>query len=132
MPVTDFVGDFLTVVRNASKAHKDKVTFKASKMTVRIAEILKEEGFVENVKPFTEEKKNFVRVHLKYMQGKRPAIQGLKRISKPGRRRYIASDAIPRVQGGLGVAIVSTSKGLLTDREARKANVGGEILCTVW
>lgn len=132
MPVTDFVGDFLTVVRNASKAHKDKVTFKASKMTVRIAEILKEEGFVENVKPFTEDKKNFVRVHLKYMQGKRPAIQGLKRISKPGRRRYIASDAIPRVQGGLGVAIVSTSKGLLTDRAARKANIGGELLCTVW
>lgn len=132
MPVTDFVGDFLTVIRNASKAHKDKVTAPASKMTVRIAELLREEGFVDNVKPFSEDKKQFVRVHLKYMHGKRPAIQGLRRVSKPGRRRYVASEAIPRIQGGLGVAIVSTSKGIMTDREARKSKVGGELLCTVW
>ncbi len=132
MPVTDFVGDFLTVIRNASKAHKDKVTAPASKMTVRIAELLKEEGFVENVKPFSEDKKQFVRIHLKYMNGKRPAIQGLKRVSTPGRRRYVPSDAIPRIQGGLGVALVSTSKGIITDREARKSKIGGELLCTVW
>lgn len=132
MPVTDFVGDFLTVIRNASKAHKDKVTAPASKMTVRIAELLKEEGFVDNVKPFSEDKKQFVRIHLKYMHGKRPAIQGLRRISTPGRRRYVASEGIPRIQGGLGVAIVSTSKGIVTDREARKSKIGGELLCTVW
>ncbi len=132
MPVTDFVGDFLTVIRNASKAHKDKVTAPASKMTVRIAELLKEEGFVDNVKPFSEDKKQFVRIHLKYMHGKRPAIQGLRRVSTPGRRRYVASEAIPRIQGGLGVAIVSTSKGIVTDREARKSKIGGELLCTVW
>lgn len=132
MPVTDFVGDFLTVIRNASKARKEKVTLPASKMTIRIAELLKEEGFVENVKPFLEDKKQFVRVHLKYIQGKRPAIQGLKRVSKPGLRRYVGSQEIPRIQGGLGVAIVSTSKGLLTDREARKSKMGGELLCTVW
>ncbi len=132
MPVTDFVGDFLTVIRNASKARKEKVTLPASKMTVQIAEILKSEGFVENVKPFTEEKKNFVRIHLKYIQGKKPAIQGIRRISKPGRRRYVGAEEIPRIQGGLGVAIVSTSKGVVTDRQARQTNVGGELLCTIW
>ncbi len=132
MPVTDFVADFLTVVRNAAKAKKDKVTVPASKMTVKIAEILKEEGFVENVKPFTEEKKNYIRIHLKYIRGKKPAIQGLRRVSKPGRRIYVSCDEIPRVQGGLGVAIVSTSKGVLTDRQARQSKAGGELLCKVW
>lgn len=132
MPVTDFVGDFLTVIRNASNAHKEKVTLPASKLTVKIAEVLKTEGFVDNVKPFTENKKQFVRIHLKYIQGKRPALQGLKRLSKPGRRRYVGSEEIPRVQGGLGVAIISTSKGILTDREARKSKLGGELLCTAW
>ena len=132
MPVTDFVADFLTQIRNASRAKKDKVTLPASKLTVKIAEILKEEGFVENVKVFSEEQKNFVRVHLKYVRGKRPAIQGLRRISKPGRRLYLGHDEIPRVQGGLGVAIVSTSQGILTDRQARKSKAGGELLCTAW
>lgn len=132
MPVSDFVADFLTIIRNASKARKEKVTLPASKLTVRIAEILKEEGFVENVKPFSEDKKNYVRVHLKYVQGKKPAILGLRRVSKPGRRRYMGAEGLPRIQGGLGVAIVSTSKGLLTDRQARKQNIGGELLCTVW
>ena len=132
MPCTDFVADFLTVVRNASAAHKEKVTVPASNLTVKISEILKEEGFIENTKVFSEGNKRFVRIHLKYMRGKRPAIRGLARISKPGRRFYIAHDEIPRVQGGLGVAIVSTSRGVLTDREARKAKIGGEILCKVW
>ncbi len=132
MPVTDFVGDFLTIIRNASKAHKEKVTAASSGLTLKIAEILKEEGFVNNVKPFSEGNKRFIRVHLKYVRGTRPAIQGLRRVSKPGRRYYVGHDAIPRVQGGLGVAIVSTSKGLLTDRAARQGKVGGEVLCTVW
>ena len=132
MPVTDFVADFITVIRNASRAHKDKVSMPVSNLTLKIAELLRSEGFIDNVKAFTEDKKQFVRVHLKYVQGKRPAIQGLCRISKPGRRRYVAHDEIPRVQGGLGVAIVSTSKGLLTDRDARKSKLGGELLCTVW
>jgi small subunit ribosomal protein S8 len=131
MPVTDFVADFLTVVRNASMARKEKVTAPASGMTVKIAEILKEEGFVENTKVFTEGPKRFVRLHLKYVR-KKPAIQGLKRVSTPGRRLYVDSLHIPRVQGGLGIAIVSTSKGLLTDREARKGKIGGELICTVW
>lgn len=132
MPVTDFVADFLTIIRNASRAHKDKVTAGSSNLTLKIAEILKEEGFVENVKPFTEGNKRFIRIHLKYVHGKRPAIQGLRRISKPGRRTYLGAEEIPRVQGGLGVAIVSTSKGVLTDQKARQEKVGGELLCTVW
>ena len=132
MPVTDFVADFLTMIRNASRAHKDKVTTGASNLTLKIAEILKEEGFVDNVKPFAEGNKRFIRIHLKYMHGRKPAIQGLRRISKPGRRFYLGADEIPRVQGGLGVAIVSTSKGVLTDQKARQEKVGGELLCTVW
>lgn len=132
MPCTDFVADFLTVVRNASKAGKEKVTVPSSKVTAKISEILKEEGFIESVKSFSEGNKHFLRIHLKYIRGKNPAIQGMRRISKPGRRYYLGHDEIPRVQGGLGIAIVSTSKGLLTDRKARETKAGGELLCTVW
>ncbi len=132
MPCTDFVADFLTVIRNASKARKGKVTVVTSKFTAKIAEILKEEGFVENIKPFAEGKKQFLRIHLKYIHGKKPAIQGLRRFSTPGRRWYVGCEDIPRVQGGLGVAIVSTSKGVLSDRQARKIKTGGELVCTVW
>ena len=130
--MSDFIGDFLTRIRNASKAHHEKVTVSTSKLTAKVAEILKEEGFIDNVKLFSEEKKQFLRVHLKYIRGKRPAIQGIKRISTPGRRIYVDHEEIPRIQGGLGLAIVSTSRGILTDRQARDAKVGGELLCTVW
>lgn len=129
----DFIGDFLTSIRNASKAHKDKVTVPASVLTVRIAELLKEEGFIENVKPFNDGNKHFARIHLKYLPGgKKAAIQGLKRISTPGLRRYVGYQEIPKVLGGLGVVIVSTPKGVLTGKQAREAKAGGEILCTVW
>lgn len=132
MPCTDFVADFLTVLRNAAKAKKDKVTVPASNLVTGIAEILKEEGFVENVKAFEENKKRFLRVHLKYVRGKQAALQGLRRISKPGLRRYVGVDEIPRVQGGLGVAVLSTSHGVMTGRKAREAKIGGELICTVW
>lgn len=132
MPVTDFVADFLTVIRNASNAKLDKVTVPTSKMTTRIAEILKEEGFVASVKPFNEGNKNFVRIHMKYLSGKSPAIRGIRRVSKPGLRNYKGSESLPRVQGGLGIAIISTSRGIVTDKAARKLNVGGELLCKVW
>ncbi len=132
MPSTDFVGDFLTRIRNASRAHKDKVTARSSVLTLKIAEILKQEGFIDNFKPFNEGPKNFVRVHLKYMRGKQPALQGLARVSKPGRRVYVGSEEIPRVVGGLGISVVSTSQGVLVDRDARKNKVGGELLCKVW
>ena len=133
MPCTDFIGDFLTVIRNGSRAHKDKVTIPSSNFTARLGEILKSEGFVDSVKVFSEGNKKFIRIHLKYLQGsKKPALRGIKRISKPGIRTYVASSEVPRVQGGLGIAIVSTSKGIITDREARQQNVGGELICKVW
>lgn len=132
MPCTDFVADFLTILRNAARAKKDKVNVVASNLTARLAEILKEEGFVESVKLFTEGKKRFLRIHLKYIRGKKPAIQGITRVSKPGRRLYLAAEKLPKVQGGLGIAIISTSKGVLTDRKARESKVGGEIICKVW
>lgn len=133
MACSDFVADFLTIVRNATRAGKDKVAAPASNMTVSIAEILKAEGFVENVKTYEEGVKRFVRIHLKKIEeGKRSAIQGIVRISTPGRRVYVGHDEIPKIQGGLGVAIVSTSKGVFTDRQAREQKVGGELLCKVW
>ncbi len=129
----DFIGDFLTSIRNAAKAHKEKVSAPASILTVRIAELLKQEGFVENVKPFSDGNKNFVRIHLKYLPGgKKSAIQGLKRISTPGLRRYVGYQEIPKVLGGFGVAILSTPKGIMTGKQAREAKAGGELLCTVW
>jgi small subunit ribosomal protein S8 len=133
MSRTDFIGDFLTSIRNASKAKKDKVSVPASSMTVRIAEILKDEGFVENVKPFAEGAKHFARIHLKYVgASKKAAIQGIKRISKPGIRYYVGYDKIPKVQGGLGISILSTPRGVVSDRQARELKAGGEIVCTVW
>jgi small subunit ribosomal protein S8 len=129
---TDFIGDFLTVIRNASRAKKDKVTARGSNLTSRLAEILKTEGFIDNFKPFKEGEKAFIRMNLRYIQGKQPAIQGIQRVSKPGKRIYVASEDIPRVRGGLGIAVISTSKGVVVDREARKARVGGEFICKVW
>ncbi len=132
MTSTDFIGDFLTAVRNASRAHKEKVTVPGSKLAAKIAELLKAEGFIENHKAFSEGNKQFIRIHLKYVRGRQSAIQGIKRVSRPGRRVYVGASEIPRVVGGLGIAVVSTPKGLLVDREARKARMGGELLCKVW
>ena len=132
MPTTDFVADCLTVVRNASRARKEKVTVRSSRLTERLAEILKEEGFIDNYKFFSEGNKRFIRVHLKYLRGRQPALQGIQRVSKPGRRIYVGCEEIPRVVGGLGISVVSTSKGVLVDREARKARLGGELICKIW
>ena len=129
---TDFIADFLTQIRNAARAGKAMITVPGSKLTARIAEILKREGFIENFKPVDEGSKKMVRIHLKYLSGKQPAIQALVRVSKPGLRHYVGSQKIPRVLGGLGVAILSTSKGVMTDREARSAKLGGELICKVW
>lgn len=132
MPSTDGVGDFLTVIRNASRAKKDKLTAPVSRVTARLAEILKDEGFIESYKCFNEGDKRFIRIHLRYLRGHQPAIQGIERVSTPGRRIYVGSEEIPRVLGGLGVGVVSTSKGVMVDREARKARVGGELICKIW
>lgn len=129
---TDPIADFLTQIRNSTRAGKQTVTTPGSKMTSRLSEILKQEGFIDNFKLIEEGNKKFIRIHLKYLKPKKPAIQSVIRISKPGLRRYVNCDEIPRVLGGLGVAIVSTSKGVMTDRQARAAKVGGELICKVW
>ena len=129
---TDFIADFLTVVRNASRARKESVTARASNTAVRLAEILKNEGFIQNYKAFNEGNKHFIRMQLRYLRGRQPAIQGIRRISRPGKRIYVGCEQIPRVLGGLGVAVISTSRGVLVDREARKSRVGGEFICKVW
>ena len=129
---TDPIADFLTQLRNAMHAGKASVTARGSRLTLKIAEILKKENFVENFKLIEDKGKRSIRVHLKYAKGKQPAIQSLVRVSKSGLRQYFGYEDIPRVLGGLGVAILSTSKGVMTDREARTQKVGGELLCKVW
>lgn len=132
MAVTDPIADMLTVIRNASRAKKETVEVKSSNLSEGILKILKREGFVANYKLMKDNKQGILRIYLKYLQGGTPAILGLKRISRPGLRTYKKADGMPKVYGGLGVAIVSTSKGLLTDDEARDKKVGGEVLCYVW
>ena len=130
--MSDSIGDFLTVIRNASRASKEKVTVPISNLTLKLAEILKREGFIENYKLVEEPPKKFLRVHLRYVRGKSPAIRAILRVSKPGLRRYVNRHDVPKVLGGLGLAILSTSRGVMTDREARQEKVGGELLCKVW
>ncbi len=131
MAVTDPIADFLTRIRNASKAKLQRVDIPASKLKIKIAEILKEENFIHDFSIIEDNKQNVIRVHLKYRNGI-SAISGLKRVSKPGLRVYKPADQLPRVLNGLGLAVISTSKGLLTDRQAREQSVGGEIICYIW
>ncbi len=132
MSMTDPLSDMLTRIRNGSLARHEKVDVPGSKLKLEIARVLKDEGYIKNYKFMKDEKQGVIRVFLKYEEGKRPVIEGLKRVSKPGRRIYAGSEEIPRVLGGLGVTIVSTPKGVMSDQQARKLNVGGEVLCTVW
>ncbi len=131
MAVTDPIADFLTRIRNASKAKLIKVDIPASKLKIKIAEILKKENFIHDFSIIEDNKQNIIRIHLKYRNGV-SAISGLKRISKPGLRVYKAANELPRVLNGLGLAVVSTSKGLLTDQQAREQSIGGEIICYIW
>ncbi len=128
MAVTDPIADFLTRIRNASKAKKVKVEIPSSKMKAGLAEILKKTGYIYDYKIDEDNKQNVISVLLKYADGQ-PAINGLKRISKPGLRIYKKSDELPRVLNGLGTAVISTSKGLLTEREARRQDTDGEVVC---
>jgi small subunit ribosomal protein S8 len=131
--ITDPIADYLTQIRNATHARMDNVTVASgSKMTIRITEILKEEGCIENFKVVETGPKRTIRIHLKYLKGKKPTMQSIVRWSKPGLRRYVNCDHIPRVLGGLGFSILSTSRGLMTDRRARSERIGGELLCKVW
>ena len=131
MPVTDPIADYLTRVRNATKAKKPRVEIPASKMKIGLSEILKNLGYVIDYEIIDDNKQKKINIVLKYKQGV-PAITGLKRISKPGLRVYRAADKLPRVLNGLGTAIISTPKGLLTDRDARNQLVGGEVICYIW
>jgi len=131
MPVTDPISDFLTRIRNAAKAKKPRVDIPSSNMKKNLAEILKKQNYIENYEMIEDNKQNIIRVQLKYRSGI-SAISGLKRISTPGLRVYKNSIDLPRVLNGLGIAVVSTSKGLLTDKEARKNSVGGEVVCYIW
>src|SRR6478672_6139075 len=132
MPVNDPVGDMLTRIRNASRARHDKVVIPASKLKLEVIKALKSEGFVADFTEHDVKPQGEITVQLKYGPDKGAVINGIKRESKPGLRRYVAVRDIPRVLGGLGVSILSTSKGILTDGEARKQNVGGELICTVY
>lgn len=132
MVVTDPIADFLTRIRNANMVLMDKVEIPASKTKMAMAEILKDEGFINDVEYIEDGKQGVIRVYLKYGAGRERIINGLKRISKPGLRVYVGKDELPRVMGGLGIAIISTSRGLMVDRKARKEGLGGEVLCYVW
>ena len=131
MVVTDPIADFLTRIRNANMVYTEKVEIPASNTKMALANILKEEGFIKDVEYIEDGKQGVVRVFLKYA-GKEKVITGLKRISRPGLRVYAKKDELPKVLGGLGIAIISTPSGLMTDKNARKAGLGGEVLCYVW
>ena len=130
--VTDTIADMLTRIRNANSMGYEEVTVPASKLKVELARILKEEGFIKEYKVVSEGVEKNILLTLKYGKKKEKVITGLKRISKPGLRVYVRSDEVPKVLNGLGIAIISTSKGIMTDKEARKLNIGGEVLAYVW
>ncbi|MGI6361286.1 MAG: 30S ribosomal protein S8 [Bacillota bacterium] len=132
MVVTDPIADFLTRIRNANIVFMDKVEIPASKTKIGMANILKEEGFIKDVEYIEDGKQGIVRLYLKYGKDKEKIITGLKRISRPGLRVYARKDELPKVLGGLGIAIISTSSGLMTDNLARKQGLGGEVLCYIW
>ena len=132
MVVTDPIADFLTRIRNANMVYTEKVEIPASKTKMAMANILKDEGFIKDVEYIEDGKQGIIPVYLKYAGSKERVITGLKRISRPGLRVYAKKDELPKVLGGLGIAIVSTSNGLMTDKNARKAGLGGEVLCYVW
>ena len=132
MQISDVIADMLTRIRNANDAKHETVDIPASNLKKSIAEILLEEGYIKNCQIVEDGKQGIIRVTLKYAAGKQKVIHGLKRVSKPGLRIYSNCEDMPKVMNGLGIAIVSTSKGVMTDKKARKANVGGEILAFVW
>ncbi|MCX7832096.1 MAG: 30S ribosomal protein S8 [Actinobacteria bacterium] len=132
MMLTDPIADMLTRIKNANKARHKSVEMPSSKMKVEIAKILKKEGYIEDYEVIASKPVDILKINLRYLPDKRQVIHGIRRISKPGLRVYVKKDEIPKVLGGLGIAIISTSKGLMTDYEARKNGLGGEVICYVW
>jgi small subunit ribosomal protein S8 len=132
MVMTDPIADFLTRIRNANTVYMEKVEIPASKTKLNLANILKEEGYIKDVEYIEDGKQGFLRLYLKYGANREKVLSGLKRISRPGLRVYAQKDELPKVLGGLGIAVISTSKGLMTDKDARKAGIGGEVMCYIW
>ena len=132
MPVTDPIADMLTVLRNGIMAHKKDVLVKRSKINESILEILKREGFISNCKTVDDKKKSLLKVYLKYGKDSEATLTGLKKISKPGLRIYVKAREIKDVYGGIGIALISTPQGIMTDKEAKEKNLGGETICEVW
>lgn len=132
MVMTDPVADFLTRIRNANTVHHDKVEAPSSKIKKAIAVVLKDEGFIRDYEYIEDGKQGILRVYLKYGAERERVITGVKRISKPGLKVYARKDSIPKVLRGLGIAIISTSKGIMTDKQARRLGLGGEVICYVW
>ncbi len=132
MSITDPIADMLTMIRNASRTKKEKVDVPFSKLSQEILSILKREKFIQEYKFIEDKKQGELRVYLKYLKDNRPAIMGIRRVSRPGLRVYKKKGEIPRVLGGLGIAVLSTSRGIITDTQAREMNTGGEVICYVW
>ena len=132
MQITDSIADLLTRIRNANSAKHDTVEVPASNMKKAICQILEDEGYIKNFTTIEDGKQGMIKITLKYGEGKTPVISGLRRVSKPGLRIYSNVEDMPKVMKGLGIAVISTSKGVMTDRQARKENVGGEALAFIW
>ena len=132
MSVTDLIADQLTVIRNAIRVGKKDVVIKRSGIIEGIIEIIKKEGFIDNYKVIEDNKQGRIKVYLKYLDDGTPVMEGLKRISKSGRRQYVPVKKVKNVMGGVGLSILSTNKGLLTDKEAKEQGIGGEIVCQIW
>ncbi len=130
--ITDPVADMLTRVRNANMAKLEKVDVPSSKIKIEITKVLKEKGFIKSFKVLRDKKQGVIRITMKYLESNEKALTGLKRVSTPGRRVYVDKTRIPRVMGGYGIAILSTSKGVFTDEVCRQQGIGGEVLCNVW
>ncbi len=131
MSMTDPIGDMLTCIRNASKAMHERLDVPSSNLKVDIVRLFKEEGYINNFRIIKDRRQGILRIFLRYSD-RQPLILGLKRISRPGRRVYCGKDNIPEIRGGLGTAIISTSRGVMTDAQARRHGVGGEVLCAIW
>lgn len=132
MAMSDPISDMLTRIRNAGKAKFNSVDVPGSKLKTELAKVMKDEGYIRNYKFLKDNKQGILRVYLKYDQEQKPVICSLTRVSKPSRRVYVRGNEIEPVYNGLGITILSTSKGILSDKQARNANVGGEVLCTIW
>ena len=132
MSMTDPIADMLTRIRNANMVHHDRVEVPASRLKEEVARILQEEGYIKNYRYLEDRKQGILRIYLKYSDDKRRVISGIERVSKPGRRVYVGKAELPRVLNGLGIAIISTSRGVMTASQCRRADVGGEVVCYVW